>query len=123
MPLTVDVSNALNAVNNLVAKLPKAVETAFAREAHVIENQARCIHKYKLRTGKLKSATFVQQNRMEIDGWLDETKAPYAQYVHDGTSDIQPDPFLANAFDSRTGEIERMAEAAVDAAISAEGLA
>lgn len=118
----VDTSSVTTALAALRKRLPASVSSKFEQLAKTVEEQARTVHRYKRRTGKLQEATVAEEHRLEILGYLDESKAHYGKYVHDGQRSWQPDPFLTNAFNGFEGKMRREAQAAIDLEISRAGL-
>jgi hypothetical protein len=61
--------------------------------------EARAIHRFKSRTGNLEKQTKYRVdnklNRLAV--FISQSKAPYGEFIHDGTRYMAPDQFLSNA--------------------------
>ena len=120
--MSIDISEPVSALNKLSDLLGSRLESALKEQADTIEKQARTVHRYQKRTGKLQQATVAEATRSEITGYLDEGIAHYGKYVHDGQRSWAPDPFLDNAFHGADFKIRVAAEKAFDSAIIGAGL-
>jgi len=123
MKWDVDVSAPVNALGDLERSLPVSVERALQREAEKIQNTAQTKHRYTRRTGALMGATVAKATEMEIEGYIDESKAHYGKYVHEGHHSWAPDRFLTTAFEKASTTISRAVTTAISSAIKDVGLA
>jgi hypothetical protein len=85
-----------------------------------VSEDARREHRYTSRTGNLTSATtyYVDNIRQRVVVYIQENRAEYGKYVHDGTSNWRPDKFIDRAFIKNAAWINKVLEDAVDKAIS-----
>jgi len=119
----IDVGAPVIALGDLVRKLPVAVERVLHTHAEALQNKAQTEHRYKRRTGALQGATVAKATKMEIEGYIDESKAYYGKFVHEGHHSWAPDRFLTSAFDNAENAIVESVDKSISASIVNAGLA
>ncbi len=123
MKWAIDVGAPVVALGDLVRKLPVAVERVLHKQGEALANKAQTVHRYKRRTGALQGATVAKATKMEIEGYIDESKAYYGKFVHEGHHSWAPDRFLTDAFASAENSIIKDIDSAISASIMNAGLA
>jgi HK97 gp10 family phage protein len=89
------------------SKLDDAINRAIDKIAPIIIQEAQLVHRYNRQTGNLARATKYSRVGDVAKFYIDEIKAQYGQYIHDGTKKWHEDPFLANAFENHLDDIDR----------------
>jgi hypothetical protein len=71
-------------------------------------------HRFKSRTGKLQNAIESNTINNKVQLLINNTKAKYGSYIHDGTKYITADPFIDNAILNNETAIERIIIESID---------
>jgi len=90
------------------------ISAALKQAAPLIQSEARSKHRYQSRTGNLLRATTVVNTQTTIKAYVDEAKAKYGKYIHDGFKSWAPDPFLNNAIESKLNDIDNIMASNID---------
>lgn len=103
--IDVDVSDALDGIRELSDAMPEIADNAIKRIAQKSVRIAKVRHSFKSRSGALVRSVRSEDTDDGYRVYLDTAIAPYASYIHNGTSRISADPFLENAVDQAITEI------------------
>ena len=96
------------------------VEEAVHTYLDQVAKTAKRSHRYKRRTGALERSIRTDKHDNGGSVYIDDSIAPYGEYVHDGTKHIIADPFLMDAEDNRL--LDNLIDKAVDKILQREGL-
>jgi hypothetical protein len=99
-----------NSINNSILK-------ANERIAPILENYIKLNHRYKSKTGKLKSASKVDYTNQNIKAYIDNKMVDYGSYIHDGRKGWIADSFIEEAIRANSIIIERILNEEVDKVI------
>lgn len=100
---TLDSNDVIKGVNNITPTI-----------ANIIEDEAKSNHRYKSRTGNLTSATKAVSTKDAVRAYIDDTKAKYGKYIHDGKGRWSPDPFLDKAVANNLDRIDILLADSID---------
>lgn len=92
-------SSPVPAIKGFVRDLTKAVNDQIEADAIVTKIDAQNNHRYTVRTGNLRrNTTFKMDRRISaVKFYIDDVKAHYGKFIHDGFKTWSPDPFLSKA--------------------------
>jgi hypothetical protein len=85
-----------------------------------VQKEAQRRHAFKSRTGKLERSVRTEKTDDGGSVYLDESIAPYAEYVHEGHGSWSPDRFLTDAEDERY--LDKLIDRAIDDILKREDL-
>lgn len=87
-----------------------------------VSRDAKTIHRYKRKTGKLERG--VREERRKDGGsvFVDDTYAHYGKYVHMGQRSWAPDEFVFRAGDANERDLDNLIDKAVDDVLKRSGL-
>jgi len=97
-------SGVLKALDKFTETLDSELEISLRASFFNMEGLAKYQHRYKVRTGRLQSATRAMVRDLVGDLYIDDAIAPYGVYVHEGHHNgaWAPDRFINDAL--RNGE-------------------
>jgi len=105
--------------NKLSATLePAIVRAGIQPFLKSVQVEAQRRHRYHRRTGKLGRAVKISYNESGGDIYIDDASAPYGKYVHEGTRYWDSDPFLTDAYDRKSKDLDAALSRATDQAIN-----
>lgn len=64
-----------------------------------VQKKAQIEHRYTSRTHNLERSVKVNTIKGQAKIYIDKVKAPYGQFVHDGTKKWEADPFIEDALE------------------------
>jgi hypothetical protein len=119
----VDASDCLKSIEDLPKRFKKKVTKALQKELTAVQMEARQTHRFQKRTGDLQRAIHTGIDPSELSGevYIDDDWAPYGVFVVDGHGTWEPDPFLDDALDKKSNEIDDAINNAIDEAIIEAG--
>lgn len=79
------------------ANINIAIDKAFARWGVIVLNEAKNKHRYISRTGNLRNATSADYLDNKLRLYINDAKANYGKYVHDGVNGRTDDQFIDSA--------------------------
>lgn len=112
-------TNAVPQIKGFLRDFNKAVNDQIEADAIVTVSQARKIHRHTTRTGNLNRATQYKMFRRDngVKFFIDDVKAEYGKYIHDGTKFWRKDPYLANAVKRNQKTMQKDIRVAIDKVI------
>ena len=96
--VSIDSEAVQKKLKKIVDKFTPEVQDNFEKVNIKAVYYARRYHRYKKRTGNLARATDSKQEGMVNTLYINDSMAPYGEYVHDGQRSWAPDKFLLKAF-------------------------
>ena len=106
LSISIDAKEAVKALESYAKDLPKAVSEAIDEVSEDVVEEARKVHRYRKRTGRLNSAIQSHTKGYSTKVFIDEARAPYGYYIHQGFKGWAPDPFLEQAFNRQTKDLD-----------------
>jgi len=103
----------------LSRNLSKGLESALTDMASI----AKVSHRYKVRTGKLYSATQAAVKELKGDLFISDSVAHYGVYVHEGHGTWAPDKFVYKAVLDNEPDLTKALNKSIAQAIREVGLA
>ena len=89
--------NITSTITKSSANVQPAIDMAFKRWGAIVLNEAKTNHRYISRTGTLRNATSADYLDNKLKLYINEAKAKYGKYVHEGQRSWAQDPFIDNA--------------------------
>jgi hypothetical protein len=86
--------------------IQQAIDITLDRLGPKIAQEAKNIHRYKSQTGNLERATKYNKSKNGAKIYIDDVKAKYGKYIHDGFKKWAPDQFIDKAVDNNMELIE-----------------
>jgi hypothetical protein len=80
--------------------ITKAINNALDIVGPKMAQDAKNKHRYKTRTGNLERATNFNRIENKAKVYIDDIKAKYGKYIHDGYKNKAPDRFIDQAVDN-----------------------
>jgi hypothetical protein len=117
-----DYEDAVNALDDFSDEIEDEIEGALDKTFTKIADEARIVHRFKTRTGRLKSAVQTEVQGYSARAFINDGLAPHGKYIHDGFKSWAPDPFLEDALRRNELSIGNDIESAVSRAITKSGL-
>jgi len=128
MPLTINVKSdeVINSLNEFNRYYDTYVKKDIDQISDKIIKEAKTSHRFKSRTGNLVEATKkelgIDRDSLKAIYKIDDVKAPYGKYIHEGFKSWAADKYLENAVERNKKEIIDAAEKGINEAISKAGL-
>ena len=99
--------------------ISKNVNIALTKIGIKVSNEAKRAHQYQNGTGNLRAATtyWLNKSLSKLRVFIDEDKADYGKYIHNGFKGWSPDRFIDNAILKHRVWINKMVDKAVADAI------
>jgi HK97 gp10 family phage protein len=112
------ISTNISLIN--VSSLPdldQALSNASKEIGAFITSKAQLEHRFKNRSGNLKRSIQYTSVQNYVDVYINEAMAPYGQFVHSGTKYKSPDPFIQEAINKYSNELEAIFDKHIKLAI------
>lgn len=126
MEMVIDTSEVEKALAGLAKDLVPTLTDELNKVSNEIVVEAKNNHRFKSRTGNLVEAT---KKELKIDREsiralykIDNLKAPYGGYIHDGKKGWSADKYLENAVNRNEEKIMQALSRGTDKAIAKAGL-
>lgn len=113
---------AVSALDDFSDEIEDEIEGALDKSIKKVADQARAVHRFRSRTGRLKSAVQTEVQGYSARAFIDDGLAPHGKHIHDGFKSWAPDPFLEDALRRNELSIGTEIESAVSRAITKSGL-
>jgi HK97 gp10 family phage protein len=121
--VTTNAEDVAGALQKLSSTLDNGVVTQGVQPfLRGVQATAKKQHRYHRQSGKLERAIKVELTNTGGSVYIDDGIAPYGKYVHNGTRKWDSDPFLTEAFDEKSRDLDRAVDLAIDKAINEAGL-
>jgi len=121
----IDTSEVTKALDVFQKNIQPEVTKELNSVSDKIINEARTNHRFNSRTGNLVQSTLkelgIDKNSIKAIYKIDDARAPYGKYVHDGQRSWSEDKFLENAVERNEKNIEKAIDKGLDTAIKKAG--
>lgn len=121
LKMTMTDTKVIKGLKELPKELTNEINKALQDTFYHMAVEARNAHRYTVRTGKLRSATRSAVKELTGELFVDDLKADYGVYVHQGHGTWAPDQFVYDAFKRGHPILDRAIDQAVDKAIKQAG--
>jgi hypothetical protein len=115
--ITVDANDVIGGMEELPDDLHQALNTSLGISLSRMQTYAQFTHRYKTRTGRLSSAISSEVKDLMGELFIDENKAYYGKYVHEGHGTWAPDQFIYGSAEANTENLMSSLNQALDSAI------
>lgn len=117
----VNVKETINALEKFRDVLDYEIQDTLEREILKVQAYARSIHRFRHKSGTLRTAIQSEVRKLVANTFIDDARAEYGKYVHEGhhigrPGQWLPDRFLVNAVNDLKPEIMAGLDAALDRA-------
>ena len=121
--MTLDDKKVIAALKLMPDKLEDALNKSLTDVFYHMAVEARNSHRYKVRTGNLRSATRSAVKELTAELFVDDVKAYYGVYVHEGHHNgaWPPDQFVYDAFKRGEPRLMEAIDRTVDKVIKDAG--
>ena len=90
-------------------QIEDAIKKALDKSAKMIEKDAKGNHRYKNKSANLRSATMSRvTGRNSIKTYIDDARADYGKFIHDGFKSWSPDKFVTKAVDKNDKKVREL---------------
>lgn len=117
-----DYQEAVSALEDFSEEVEDEVEGALEKSIKKVADEARIVHRFRSRTGRLQSAVQTETQGYSARAFINDGLAPHGKHIHDGFKSWTPDPFLEDALRRNESSIGNELESAVSRAITKSGL-
>jgi hypothetical protein len=125
MQVKVDASEVIKALDVFEKNMSPEIKKEMDKVSDKIIREAQTNHRFKSRTGNLVQSTMkelgIDKGSVRALYKIDDVRAPYGKYVHDGQRAWSSDAFLENAVERNEKNLEVAAEKGIDNAIKKAG--
>lgn len=94
----IDSKDALRALSTFTEDVSDEIKKSLDSEFTDIVKEAKQIHRFRNRTGRLLSAVQKEIKGYTASALIQDGRAPHGKFIHDGFKSWAPDPFLEDAF-------------------------
>lgn len=125
LSLTVDAKEVTKGLDKISKSLDDEITKELEKISNKILKEAKNNHRFKSRTGNLLAATKkelgIDKNSINEVFKIDDIKAPYGSYIHEGFRGWSADKYLENAVVRNEDNMEKAVEKGIDNAIKKAG--
>jgi hypothetical protein len=102
----------------------REMRKAFINTSADIIKRAKMVHRFNSITNNLENATqsMVAKNGLGVKFFIDDQKARYGKYIHEGFKSWGRDPYLRTQVENNIGKLTDAVEKAIDTASKESGL-
>lgn len=118
----VDAKGTIRAIGELIKQLPNSSAVGVNDLAKYAAGIARVRHRYNNRTGNLSHSVRIRRKKYESSIYIDEARAPYGVYVHNGTRRWAPDRYIPEAIEIAMNDAQIFMAKALNKVIRKLGL-
>lgn len=119
--ITVDAEDVIEGMLSLPESLHQAFNSILGTSLNKMQTYAQFTHRYITRTGILSSAIKSEVKDLVGELYIDENRAHYGKYVHEGHGTWAPDQFIYGSAQANTTNLEISLIQALDSVIREAG--
>jgi phosphoribosylaminoimidazole-succinocarboxamide synthase len=126
LSMSIDSKELTDSLLKVSNTLEENITVEMNKISDVIIKEAKTSHRFKSKTGNLVEATKkelgIDRKSVQALYTIDDVKAPYGKYIHDGKKGWSADKYLENSVVRNEKNIEKAVETGIDNTIKKAGL-